>query len=225
MKTLTNLIPAPSMEGSGWTGGSYSTAHAMDGTRSLALTGTASTPEVTANTTEAIQLISNHIYYARVYGYQDTQTGGSVGFYWPIAEPSFQEGLPIGPSGQWNMYSARNGRTSFSDGSYQLRLDYNNSNIAGTMYFDCAMLIDLTADFGAGNEPDKGWCDDNIPYFGGTMDLDVYPTLIVQIVSAGFNPNPANMNTATLLSVQIIEETQYLTPVAFQANEIYSGEV
>ena len=87
------------------------------------------------------------------------------------------------------------------------------------------MLIDLTAEFGGGNEPDKGWCDENIPYFAGTTELEVYPTLMLQIVSAGFNPNPVNMNTATLLSVQVLEQIKYLTPVAFQANEIYSGEV
>ena len=221
--TLTNLIPNSSMEGSGWTG-TYSTAHAMDGTRSLALTGTVSTPEITANTTAGIPLISSHIYYARVYGYHDTQTGGSVGFYWPIAEPNFQEGLPIGPGGQWNMYSGSNGRTSFSDGSYQLRLDYNNSYIAGTMYFDCAMLIDLTAAFGAGSEPSKEWCDENIPYFTGSAELDIYPINVVSFQEASFQPNPADINQQILLSVQVLDEVKFLTPVAFHANEIYTGE-
>lgn len=36
------------------------------------------------------------------------------------------------------------------------------------MYVDGAMLIDLTASYGAGNEPSKEWCDSNIPYFSGS---------------------------------------------------------
>ena len=31
-------------------------------------------------------------------------------------------------------------------------------------YIDDAMLIDLTAAFGAGNEPTQEWCDTNIKY-------------------------------------------------------------
>lgn len=33
------------------------------------------------------------------------------------------------------------------------------------------MVIDLTASFGAGNEPNKAWCDAFIPYFTGTIYL------------------------------------------------------
>ena len=171
--TLTNLIPSPSMEGSGWSGGTYSTSYAYDGQYSMRLDGTASTPEVTANTTAAIALNPSHIYYARVYGYQTTKSAGTVGFYWPIAEPNFQEGIPLGDAGKWNLYSGRNGRSSFSSGSYQLRLDFNNSNVAGTIYFDGCMLIDLTAAFGAGNEPTKEWLDTYIPYFAGTRSFDI----------------------------------------------------
>lgn len=221
--TLTNLIPYPSMENAGWTG-PYSTDHAYSGNYSISLNGTASTPEVTANTLDAIPLISSHIYYARVYGYQDAQTGGSVGFYWPIAEPSFQEGIPIGSAGQWNLYSGRNVRSSFSSGNYQLRLDYNNSYLSGSMYFDGAMLIDLTAGFGSGNEPSKEWCDANIPYFEGSKSFDFYIVTIPEIVSASFSPNPASINQSTVLSVQVNDQAIVLAPENFQSNEIYSGE-
>lgn len=169
---IRNLIPSPSMEGSGWSG-PYSSDYAFSGTQSLKLTGTSSTPEVTANTTAGITLEPTHIYYARVYGYQVTKTSGSVGFYWPIAEPNFREGIALGDAGKWNMYSAVNNRTSFSAGSYQFRLDYNNSYVAGTIYFDGAMLVDLTDAFGAGKEPTQAWCDANIPYFEGIRILDI----------------------------------------------------
>ena len=163
---LTNLIPVPSMT-SGWSVSGTTEVTGYGGGSSIKLTGTTSTLEVTVNTTASIALTPSHIYYARVYGYQTTKAGGSVGFYWPIAEPNFQEGLPLKDAGSWQMYSARNNRTSFSSGSYQFRLDYNNTNIAGVMYFSAPMLIDLTAAFGSGNEPTKEWMDSNIPYFVG----------------------------------------------------------
>lgn len=222
-QTLTNLIASPGMEGSGWSG-SYSTDHALEGTRSLKLTGTATTPEVCANTTGSIALIPSHIYYARVYGWQDTRTNATVGFYWPIAEPSFQEGIPIGPAGRWNLYSGRSSRTSFSAGSYQLRLDFNNSYLAGTMYFDGAMLLDLTAAFGAGKEPGKAACDAGIPYFAGTKTWTDTMT-VPQITDAVLTPNPSAMNKAVTLQVTVEEVLHLLEPSVWYAGEFYSGEV
>lgn len=164
---LTNLIPVPSMT-SGWSVSGTTAVTGYGGGSSIKLTGTTSTPEVVTNTAASIALIPSHIYYARVYGYQTTKAGGSVGFYWPIAEPNFQEGISLKDAGSWQMYSGRNNRTSFSSGNYQFRLDYNNNYIAGTMYFSAPMLIDLTAAFGLGNEPTKEWMDSNIPYFVGS---------------------------------------------------------
>lgn len=164
---LINLIPVPSMT-SGWSVSGTTAVTGYGGGSSIKLTGTTSTPEVVTNTAASIALIPSHIYYARVYGYQTTKAGGSVGFYWPIAEPNFQEGISLKDAGSWQMYSGRNNRTSFSSGNYQFRLDYNNNYIAGTMYFSAPMLIDLTAAFGSGNEPTKEWMDSNIPYFVGS---------------------------------------------------------
>ncbi len=36
-------------------------------------------------------------------------------------------------------------------------------------YITDMIVVDLTAAFGAGNEPDKTWCDSNISYFSGSM--------------------------------------------------------
>lgn len=164
---LTNLVPVPNMT-SGWSVNGTTEVIGYGGGSSIKLTGTTSTPEVTVNTSASIALTPSHIYYARVYGYQTKKAGGSVGFYWPIAEPNFQEGISLKDAGSWQLYSGRSDRTSFSSGSYQFRLDYNNNYIAGTMYFSSPMLIDLTAAFGSGNEPPKEWMDSNIPYFVGS---------------------------------------------------------
>lgn len=168
--TITNLIPVPQMT-SGWSRSGSSSPAGFGGGNSIALTGTTSTAEVTVNTTATIPLNNAHIYYARVYGYQTTKTNATVGFYWPIAEPNFKEGISIKAAGCWKLYSGRNTRGSFSSGNYQLRLDFNNANIEGTMYFSAPMLIDLTSSFGAGNEPTKSWCDANIPYFSGSQQF------------------------------------------------------
>lgn len=164
---LKNLIPVPSMA-SGWSV-SPSTDRGYEGGQSVKLTGTTSTPEVTVNTIGSIPLIPSHIYYARVYGYQTEKAGASVGFYWPIAEPSIKEGIALKNAGSWKRYSARTDRASFPAGNYQFRMDFNNNYIAGTMYFDAPMLIDLTEAFGSGNEPTKSWMDKNIPFFSGSM--------------------------------------------------------
>lgn len=54
---------------------------------------------------------------------------------------------------------------------------------------------------------------------------DEYTAQIPRIASALFAPNPVNMNTQTLLSVEVVEDTVILEPTWFYTNEIYCGEV
>ena len=53
--------------------------------------------------------------------------------------------------------------------SYQVR----TFTIGGSVdaWVDGLMIIDLTASFGEGKEPTKEWCDANIPYFEGMIEL------------------------------------------------------
>ena len=71
------------------------------------------------------------------------------------------------------MASARINRTSFTNGSYPLRVDYDCIGNSGAMWFDGIMLIDLTEAFGLGFEPTKAWCDENIPYFTGEKVISI----------------------------------------------------
>ena len=152
-----------------------SSKHAKYGERALLMTGAADAAERTYVVRQKSvgyitpALNPNHLYYARVETYQET-AAGSTDIYWPIAEPSFLNGQS-GPAGQWNTVSAVNGRGSFAAGSYQIRLDYNNNGSTAYMWFDGLVLVDLTAAFGSGYEPDKAWCDAHIPF--GTGDLSV----------------------------------------------------
>lgn len=176
-KTLTNLIVNGDFEGSGWSGGSYDTSKHHTGTRSYKLIGSSGSPEVLANCSNNINMINSHIYYIRWFVYHEGAPG-TTGCYFGIAEPSFIEGQSIGPANQWNMISHINNRNSFSSGSQGIRFDYNNSNQSGTLWIDSALCIDLTDAFGSGNEPDKEWCDKNIPFFTGTTSiLDSLPKL------------------------------------------------
>lgn len=171
-KPLNNLISDGMMEPGNWSGGTQDTAHVAFGSYSMRMNGQSGSPEALLTSTQSIALSSSHIYYAAVHAYQTTLQG-SVDIYWPIAEPAFMVGKALPTANQWCRISGRNGRSSFS-GSHPIRFDYNNSNAVGTMWFDGPMLIDLTAEFGAGKEPDQDWCDKNI-VLGAGGDAFVKP--------------------------------------------------
>lgn len=221
--TLKNLIPDPTMA-AGWNR-TPTTERSYEGVQSVRLEGTASTREVLCQTTGTIPLEPSHTYYARVYGYQEAKTNCTVGFYWPVAEPYIREGIPTGQAGRWNLYSGTNNRKTFNAGSYPFRLDFNNNNNPGVMYFDAPMLIDLTAAFSAGKEPARGWCDDYIPFFIGSLALDTYPTDVFEVSSLDLSPNPAVINGKVSVKTVVTEKTEILMPEIRFANEFYAGEV
>ncbi len=73
----------------------------------------------------------------------------------------------------WVRLSAVFERTSFSDGSYPCRFDYNNTDGKNTpFWFTSCMLIDLTAAFGVGLEPSKDWLDKHITAFSDSPSVD-----------------------------------------------------
>lgn len=168
---LVNLLTDPIFTNGRWSGGTYDSTHVKYGTRALKITATGTELERTIPTTDVFPLINTHIYYARWEGYQEVRTNCGGSMYWPIAEPCFG-GNQLGPAGQWFIVSSRNTRQTFTDGSYGFRVDFDNNKQAGTIWVDGCMLIDLTAAFGAGNEPSKEWCDSNIPFFEGSLEID-----------------------------------------------------
>lgn len=178
-KTIHNLLGRSGMFDISDVDGAGSMAiidqtHVKYGSYSLKLHARVDLPEATyelspKNENSIFHLVPSHIYYICVETYQETKVG-TTDIYWPIAEPSFLSGQS-GPAGQWNLISAVNNRNNFSEGYYPLRLGFNNNSENGDMWFDGLMLIDLTADFGAGNEPDKAWCDANLPYFSNKYNI------------------------------------------------------
>lgn len=71
-------------------------------------------------------------------------------------------------TGKWMSGSAI--FTAPQNGSKKFILGQCVSNCSSSVYFKNAMVVDLTASFGAGYEPDKEWLDKNINWFDGTIN-------------------------------------------------------
>ena len=121
------------------------------------------------NENSVFYLIPSHSYYIRVETYQETSEG-FIDIYWPTTTASMLSGI-LGPAGQWNLVSDTRRRSHYSEGYYPLKLVFANGSLNNSTWLDGLMLIDLTADFGAGNEPDKAWCDANLPYFSNKYNI------------------------------------------------------
>ena len=88
--------------------------------------------------------------------------------YWPIAEPLVDKTK----LNQWQRLSWHNVRANWNDNqTAQFRFDFEGMAGNTVAYIDDAMLIDLTAAFGTGNEPTQEWCNTNIEYFAGNKTI------------------------------------------------------
>jgi hypothetical protein len=148
-----------------------STTHAKYGANSLLITGDAGDNEKYGISTTSYPLDPTHLYYARVEVYSETGVG-TYDFFWKPASPSFFGGKNV-YANTWIRWSVVANRSNFTAGNYPYRLDYNNGGVADKAWFDGAMIIDLTKDFGAGNEPTQDWCDRYIPYFSGVKTIKI----------------------------------------------------
>lgn len=115
--------------------------------------------------------IANHSYYYSFDSKTDSKgTGYCYGqLYFKHSEEEWKDWIPQTNLNIWerlsNIYDAPN------ENSFQIGLvlvDYTESDQAQVCYGDNVLLVDLTETFGAGNEPDKDWCDENIKYFDET---------------------------------------------------------
>lgn len=93
--------------------------------------------------------------------------------YWPIAEPLVGIAkVDKTKLNQWQRLSWHNVRSNWNDNqTAQFRFDFEGMASNTIAYIDDVMLIDLTAAFGAGNEPTQEWCDTNIEYFSGNKTI------------------------------------------------------
>ena len=178
IQTVTNLLTYPSFENEGWSAAancslSYSSAHVKYGNYSLRVQSTAGfATESYFVQNVAVNQISGHIYYVRCEMYQESYVSSGMQAYWPQAEPSMgTASVTSSDINKWVICSFRIVRNSWGTGAQQFRFDVEGIRSPNAVYLDGAIVIDLTADFGSGNEPTQEWCDANIPFGIGTFKL------------------------------------------------------
>ena len=186
-KYLKNLLIYGNFENTGWINASrttlsYVTSPTAFGTYSLkvAASDTTNTETYFRQNTTATPLIQNHVYYFSCYVYLPIANAATaIQAYWPEAEPNMGTmNLDQTKVGQWQRVSIVVSRTNWSSGSYQFRLDVQSMVSPNYVYLDGAMLIDLTASYGEGNEPDKTWCDNHISFFEGEISREYTGTKV-----------------------------------------------
>lgn len=118
-------------------------------------------------TSASHDLVASHKYYVTFKIRFEAAVTGTCDWYWPIAEPAAAANIAVNAAaGAWTRLSAVFDRTSFADGSYPCRFDYNNNDGSNrTFWFTSCLLVDLTAAFGAGKEPSKDWLDKHVTAF------------------------------------------------------------
>ena len=119
-------------------------------------------------------LDNTHTYYFSVWINQRTSLNITFDCYWPIAEPPIMSGVKNTALNTWEQHSAVFTRSGFTSGTYPMRIDCNNypGNNA-LMNVDGMMLVDLTATYGAGNEPTKEFCDQYFAFTTGTNTVTI----------------------------------------------------
>ena len=130
-------------------------------------------------TSAAHKLVASHKYYISFKVRFASATQGTCDWYWPVAEPCAAQNMAFNVAAEtWVRLSAVFERTSFSNGSYPCRFDYNNNNGKNTpFWFTSCMLIDLTAAFGAGLEPSKDWMDKHVTAFADSQKVQYIENL------------------------------------------------
>ena len=186
--SLTNLVKNPSFEGStNWsnlTDTTPVTGVKRSGSYSMRF-GQATTNGIHTMSTQTFGTpILNHKYYGRIYWYSTTAAKISMRYEVFLGDAQganlllFTYGGNV-PANTWTAFSGIKSITTstYLNQTWTIRnFTYSTSTYGTYVYADDAMIIDLTAAFGAGNEPDVSWCDSNIPYFASTQTVYKVPS-------------------------------------------------
>lgn len=185
---LRNLLTYATAENTGWSASNgtitYVTSPKLSGNYAIKLTSSSSSETLVSHASPSQPTaIKSHIYYSCVHILENSNAVGYLQCYWPIAEPYWYDddytyGTPPGPyldyskRGEWQRVSFRSVRNNWDYTTSAFRFDFESMPSGQVCYLDNMMLIDLTEAFGAGYEPSKKWCDENIPFFEGTLEIN-----------------------------------------------------
>ena len=176
--TITNMVKNGGFEKdvANWelSGASITSDEKYSGGKSLMLS-----PNTTAMSTQTLSStapVLNHKYYGSImYKTVSGLTAADNRFEWYNTDNS--DALMVfankkDTQGKWERLSGigQITSTSYLDKSWYVRNFMVNATT--NSYVDEVMIVDLTETFGAGNEPTKEWCDENINYFEGTTIIE-----------------------------------------------------
>lgn len=161
---LNNLIPNGSFESNAqWSGITYDSSVSLFGSRSQLLPAGG----VYVSTCPMSAPIVGHVYYGRHYKKTDgNNQPADCRFEWYGGDGvglNFVFGLNNGDHPEWTLESSVLRIDAVNASSFVCRSFVVNGT--ANLWNDGMMIVDLTAGFGSGNEPNKEWCDANIPFF------------------------------------------------------------
>lgn len=182
-KLATNLVQNSGFETGSMNGWNYSsnqytaefvTEDSVSGNYSLKMTNKL----VHKDNQQAYQIITaevGHVYYGTAYinanvadtarTYTRITFSPGTDWTWLLYSDSTSDSKNI-----WKKHSLWYSNPSYEALKFRIAIGGNSTNgsTIGDYYsMDNAMVLDLTAIYGAGNEPSKEWCDENIQYFDG----------------------------------------------------------
>lgn len=155
--------------------------------------------------TTAIPLVQNHMYFSAIYANQkqdlrtiqcicisSASSSTTVSINCPTL--GYLESSPIARPGEWIRHCGRNAVSTASQNYYCEFREYGptyprnqassgSTTFGGDSWLSGMMMVDLTASFGAGNEPSLEWCRLNLPFFFGEISYEE----LVPRVKATFN--------------------------------------
>ena len=168
---MTNIVKNPGFEMgmNDWT--PIGSGHSITETRSLSGSKSAIRPVSSSGGTvyyrQELSFVNGHKYYYSVAVSTDSDTTQ------PFVSDVFNAGGGIVGSITKNEGWKRLSSIYSSAATENRFISVHYSPLDEIAYIDNVMMVDLTNAFGSGNEPNKAWCDSNIPFFEGTKTIVV----------------------------------------------------
>ena len=107
-------------------------------------------------------IIIGHIYYCQINAYVTSYFSGHRGCLWSPKQNGIIGNINPAILNNWQKVSTYGVAIS---SAHDIRIGHIFDETAEwTAYLDGLLIVDLTAAFGAGNEPTQAWCDDNFDY-------------------------------------------------------------
>ncbi len=175
-KLATNLIKNSGFE-KGTENWAFSSVELVSNVSASGRNAIKFSPSVTAMSTQSMNPpIPGHIYYGSIeFLSSNSFTTSDNRFEWYLADTA--NSLMVfahkgDKTGVWKKLSSCLSLNTPNSGNWNIRNFLVNANEAA--YADDLFIIDLTEIYGAGNEPSKEWCDQNILYFDGVGIVPIY---------------------------------------------------